>query len=490
MKAFKRNQIKNIINEEIKMNRYSYDDLIFSGAISLCNVILKQNIEEVLIISGNNYNGDIGIALANTLIKKTSIKPLLVHFNLSSRRFSELLDEKVEVIDDVRKTVKIIETNIYIVDCMFGYDLSESIYYPFNYLIDKINDSNCYVLSCDVPSGINSDNGCVDRSTIKADGTVVLQLIKPGYYLYPASSYTGKLFVDNIGISHQVIEDASTDIFVNYLREIKEMIPQRIKHSHKMNYGKVLLIAGSEGKIGASLLCGSTIMKTGAGYLTVLSYPEVIQVFNNQLIEALTETFDVYNIRYQMENNFDFCRYSLIVIGPGLGVNSSTEYLVRRVLETDIPVVIDADGLNYLKNNLDLLKRDALTVITPHLGEFKRTFVYNQEIIIDDLQRYTNSFPNLAIVLKGEHTLIAYKGQVTINTTGNNALAKAGSGDVLCGIISGFLAQKCDIESIVAAVYIHSLAADYWCINNSQYSLLATDLIKMIDRILKQLTSR
>ncbi len=212
-------------------------------------------------------------------MKKTSIKPLLVHFNLSSRKvFSELLDEKVEVIDDVRKTVKIIETNIYIVDCMFGYDLSESIYYPFNYLIDKINDSNCYVLSCDVPSGINSDNGCVDRSTIKADGTVVLQLIKPGYYLYPASSYTGKLFVDNIGISHQVIEDASTDIFVNYLREIKEMIPQRIKHSHKMNYGKVLLIAGSEGKIGASLLCGSTIMKTGAGYLTVLSYPEVIQV--------------------------------------------------------------------------------------------------------------------------------------------------------------------------------------------------------------------
>ncbi len=89
------------------------------------------------------------------------------------------------------------------------------------------------------------------------------------------------------------------------------------------------------------------------------------------MIEALTETFDVYNIRYQMENNFDFCRYSLIVIGPGLGVNSSTEYLVRRVLETDIPVVIDADGLNYLKNNLDLLKRDALTVITPHLGSLK-----------------------------------------------------------------------------------------------------------------------
>ncbi|NLZ75552.1 MAG: NAD(P)H-hydrate dehydratase [Erysipelotrichia bacterium] len=489
MKVFKRNQIKDIINEEIKMNRYSYDDLIFSSAISLSNVILKQNIKEVLIISGNNHNGDIGIALASALIKETSIKPILAHFNLSSRRLSEILDEKIEVIDDVRRLVEIIEANIYIVDCMFGYDLNENIYYPFNYLIDKINGSNCYVLSCDVPSGINSDNGCVDYATIKADETVVLQLIKPGYYLYPASSYTGKLFIDNIGISHQIINDTTTDIFVNYLREIKEMIPQRVKHSHKMNYGKVLLIAGSEGKIGASLLCGSSIMKTGAGYLTVLSYPEVTQVFNNKLVEALTETFDIYNIRYQMENNFDFSRYSLIVIGPGLGVNSTTEYLVRRVLETDLPVVIDADGLNYLKNNLDLLKREALTVITPHLGEFKRTFVYNREIIIDDLQRYTKSFSNLAIVLKGEHTLIAYRGEVTINTTGNNALAKAGSGDVLCGIISGFLAQKCDIESIVAAVYIHSLAADYWCINNSQYSLLATDLLAMIDRILKQLTN-
>jgi NAD(P)H-hydrate epimerase len=490
MKAFKRNQIREIIDEEIKMNRYSYDDLIFSSAVSLCNVILKQGIEEVLIISGNNHNGDIGIALADTLIKKTSVKPILVHFNLTSRRISELLDKSVEVINDVRKVSKMIEKDIYIVDCMFGYDISETIYYPFNYLIDKINESKCYVLSCDVPSGVDTDNGCIDRSTIKADATVVLQLIKPGYYLYPASSYTGKLIVDNIGVSYQTIEKTETDIFVNNLSEIKEMIPQRVKHSHKMSYGKVLLIAGSEGKIGASLLCGSAILKTGAGYLTVLSYPEVIKAFNSQLIEAVTETFDVYNIRYQMENNFDFRKYSLIVVGPGLGVNSTTEYLVRKVLETDIPVVIDADGLNYLKNNLDLLKRDALTVITPHLGEFKRTFVYSQEIIIDDLQRYTTSFPNLVIVLKGEHTLISYQGKVTINTTGNNALAKAGSGDVLCGIIAGFLAQKCDVESVIAAVYIHSLAADYWCINNSPYSLLATDLIKMIDRILKQLTSQ
>ncbi|MDI9541051.1 MAG: NAD(P)H-hydrate dehydratase [Bacillota bacterium] len=490
MKAFKRNQIREIIDEEIKMNRYSYDDLIFSSAVSLCNVILKQGIEEVLIISGNNHNGDIGIALADTLIKKTSVKPILVHFNLTSRRISELLDKSVEVINDVRKVSKMIEKDIYIVDCMFGYDISETIYYPFNYLIDKINESKCYVLSCDVPSGVDTDNGCIDRSTIKADATVVLQLIKPGYYLYPASSYTGKLIVDNIGVSYQTIEKTETDIFVNNLSEIKEMIPQRVKHSHKMSYGKVLLIAGSEGKIGASLLCGSAILKTGAGYLTVLSYPEVIKAFNSQLIEAVTETFDVYNIRYQMENNFDFRNYSLIVIGPGLGVNSTTEYLVRKVLETDIPVVIDADGLNYLKNNLELLKRDVLTVITPHLGEFKRTFVYNQKIIIEDLQRYTTSFPDLAIVLKGEHTLIGYQGKVTINTTGNNALAKAGSGDVLCGIISGFLAQRCDIESIISAVYIHSLAADYWCINNSPYSLLASDLIKMIDRILKQLTSQ
>ena len=196
MKAFKRNQIREIIDEEIKMNRYSYDDLIFSSAVSLCNVILKQGIEEVLIISGNNHNGDIGIALADTLIKKTSVKPILVHFNLTSRRISELLDKSVEVINDVRKVSKMIEKDIYIVDCMFGYDISETIYYPFNYLIDKINESKCYVLSCDVPSGVDIDNGCIDRSTIKADATVVLQLI--AWIFISASSYTGKLIVDNI----------------------------------------------------------------------------------------------------------------------------------------------------------------------------------------------------------------------------------------------------------------------------------------------------
>ncbi|MGI6608535.1 MAG: NAD(P)H-hydrate dehydratase [Erysipelotrichaceae bacterium] len=490
MKIFKRNQIQDIISEEIIMNRYSRDDLIFSAAVSLCNAILRQNIKKVLIISGNNSNGDVGIALADILLKETNVKPLLVHFNLKSRRISAVLDKNVEVTDDVRRISRIIEKNIYVVDCMFGYDINETIYFPFNYLIDKINESDCYVLSCDVPSGVNADNGCIDKSTIKADETVVLQLIKPGYYLYPASSYTGKLVIDNIGISHQAIEKAQSNISINTLREIKEMIPQRKKHSHKTSYGRVLLIAGSEGKIGASLLCGSAIMKTGAGYLTLLSYPEVADAFNKQLVEALTETFDIYNIRYQMENRLNFDNYSLIVIGPGLGINPTTEYLVKRVLETDIPVVIDADGLNYLKKNLDLLKRDVLTVITPHLGEYKRTFPYSQEIIIDDLQRYTVSFPNLAIVLKGEHTLISYKGHTTINTTGNNALAKAGSGDVLCGIISGFLAQKCTIESIISAVYIHSLAADYWCINNSPYSLLASDLIKVIDRIIKQLINR
>ncbi|MBQ9037718.1 MAG: NAD(P)H-hydrate dehydratase, partial [Erysipelotrichaceae bacterium] len=181
--------------------------------------------------------------------------------------------------------------------------------------------------------------------------------------------------------------------------------------------------------------------------------------------------------------------FSMLVIGPGLGRSNDTEYILETALKSELPCVIDADGLFFLKNHLDLLKvRKALTVITPHLGEYQRIFDYKEDSIVNDLINISKEYDNTVIVLKGEHTLVAYQGKITVNTTGNNALAKGGSGDVLCGVIGALLAQRCDIDSVVAGVYIHSYGADKWVENNSSYSLMASDLIEMIDKVLFEMT--
>ncbi|MBQ1522330.1 MAG: NAD(P)H-hydrate dehydratase, partial [Erysipelotrichaceae bacterium] len=176
--------------------------------------------------------------------------------------------------------------------------------------------------------------------------------------------------------------------------------------------------------------------------------------------------------------------YSLIVFGPGAGRNEITEKILVYVLKQDKDVILDADGLFYLKKHMDLLNRPKMTVITPHLGEYQRIFDYDPETIVSDLAEISEKYPTLITVLKSENTLTAYRGQITVNTTGNNALAKGGSGDVLCGFTAGLFAQKPDVSSVIAAVYIHSLAADYWIREHSSYSLLASDLIEQIDKIL------
>ncbi|MBR2702012.1 MAG: NAD(P)H-hydrate dehydratase [Erysipelotrichaceae bacterium] len=265
--------------------------------------------------------------------------------------------------------------------------------------------------------------------------------------------------------------------------EIRNMIPVRYKHSHKGDYGKVLLIGGHDNTVGACIMCARTILKSGAGLLTIMSYLETVRTAHEVLPEAMTITMNPEIIESQLaELNMD--NYSLIVFGPGAGRNEITEKLLVYVLKQDRDVILDADGLYYLKKHIDLLNRSKTTVITPHLGEYKRVFEYDRDKILSDLTALSEKYPTLITVLKGVNTLIAYQGHITVNRTGNNALAKGGSGDVLCGLTGGLFAQKPDVSSVIAAVYIHSLAADYWVREHSSYSLLASDLIEQIDKIL------
>lgn len=485
MKVIKREQFNKLVDNDSIRNHYDKNNLLLAMALSIFEKIKALNWQNVLIVCGNNSNGDCGLLLADLLKKRCdNVSVEVVHFCLENRKYGELIKkDRIYVYSQIRDIKNIIAQSNNIVDCIYGINLNERVYYPYDLFIDWINENDkAYVLSCDIPSGLNCDNGSIYGNCIKANETITAQLPKVGMYLYPGNTYCGKIDIENIGISYQSIEEVQCDYQINDYQTIKKKIPQRYKHSHKGSYGKVLLIAGSEDTTGAAILCAKAIMKTGAGLLTVLSYKEVLDIFKISLPEAMTCCLQT-NLIYQMEH-FDFTRYDLIVIGPGLSRNNNTETLLRYVLKSDRNVIIDADGLFYLKNNLSLLKREQLTVITPHLAEYQRIFDYESSRILIDLAAILKIYENLIIVLKSENTLIAYKDSITINDCGNNALAKGGSGDVLAGCIGGFMSQRADLDAIIAAVYIHSYAADYWLKNHSPYSLLASDLIDSIDHIL------
>ena len=454
---------QNIENKNIISGYCTFSDIVLSAAEALEKQILSDKPGKAVIACGSGRKGEIGRKLRE-LLKQNS-------------------DIDITIIDE-KHSENVFRNAEYIVDCIRGYDESDSISFPYDAWIDMINESDAYVLACDLPSGIDCDNGTVCKHTVKADATVVHGFPFRGVYLFPGSSYCGKLIYAESVL--KAYEFKAETVSYDY-DEIIGMLPVRSSHSHKGDYGRVLLIGGSENMVGACIMCGRMILKAGAGLLTVLSYRETVRTAHEVLPEAMTMTIRENDLDSQLAE-IELDNYTLIVFGPGAGRNKITEKILKYVLRSDKDVILDADGLYYLKDSIELLHRQYMTVITPHLGEYQRIFEYRPSNIIPDLISISAEYPNLITVLKSENTLTTYDRQITVNRTGNNALAKGGSGDVLCGLIAGLFARQPDINSVIAAVYIHSLAADYWIRENSAYSLLASDLILQIEKILFEMT--
>ncbi|MBR0385540.1 MAG: NAD(P)H-hydrate dehydratase [Erysipelotrichaceae bacterium] len=490
MKVVTAREMARIESRDLALRRMNEEDLVLSVAMSLEDHIVHDGAGSVLLLCGPGRNGYYGLMTAHLLSLNPGVSEVAVASETiqGHRYHMMLIDDDVQIIRSQRALKEEIGRASYIVDCIYGYeDNGCEIEYPYDRWIQWVNESQAEVLSCDIPSGINCDDGSLcGQQAVKAAQTMAVQLAKIGSYLYPGSEFTGKLFVSNVGLSYDSITANETLTEVNSHRDIAGKLPRRSVHSHKGTYGKVLLAAGSQKTPGAALLCATATLRTGAGLLTVFSTPEVLHLINSNLYEAMSLPLDEDHFHDQL-SAMDLDRYSLLTMGPGLGVNRQTELLMEKFLNSNLPCIIDADGLYYLKDHLDLLRRPALTVITPHEVEFDRVFGFDRANLTEDLRRYTTEYPSLVIVFKGEHTLIAHQGHITINTTGNNALAKGGSGDALTGIITGFMAQNVSVDSVTAAVYVHSLAADQWVRQQSDYSMLASDVIEGIDKAIREI---
>lgn len=338
-----------------------------------------------------------------------------------------------------------------------------------------MNGSAAPVVSVDIPSGVQADDGCAAEDAVRAAATVTMALPKTGLLLYPGRAYAGKLYVANIGMPPRLLADYPSRKYRVTGAMVRDLLPLRAANAHKGDAGRVLICAGSPGYTGAAALCGQAAVKAGAGLvslLTPLSSREVLAVkLTEVMVHGLLERMPgvlgggAANDVLQRSQNAD-----VLALGPGLGVSESTQQAVRDILlKAELPVVIDADALTALKEHTDILKQmQAPKALTPHPGEMARLTGLAVEAIDRDritvAAKYAKEW-QATLVLKGAPTVIGCPdGTVYVNSTGSSALATGGSGDVLTGVIAALAAQGVTLqEAAVCGVYLHGLAGTLAC---------------------------
>ncbi len=384
-----------------------------------------------------------------------------------------------------------------IVDAILGTGLKNAVKGLYKHVIESINKTNIPIIAVDIPSGLSSDTGAVLGSCIHADATATFAIPKRGHSLYPAAAYVGKLEVVDIGIPKKLVDTSGIKIHVLESGNMKKSFRDRSPNTHKGTYGHVLVIAGSPGKAGAALMTGRSALRTGSGLVT-LAIPKnlrvhleipTLEVMTASLPETVKGTVSVDAYEEIMTLTTD---KRVLALGPGLSTHPSTVELVYRLIRTvEIPMVIDADGINAIALNPDiLLEAKAPIVLTPHPGEMARlvpnTPIQNNRIPVaqETAQKY-----NVYLALKGARTLIVSPdGHVYINPTGNPGMATAGSGDVLTGIIAGLISQSViPLEAAKTGVFLHGFAGDMVAAEKGEFGTIAGDILEAIPYAIKRI---
>lgn len=458
---------------------------------------------KVLIIAGPGNNGGDGMVAARYLKRAGfKVKVYMVfeeeRLSLEARTQLERL-RKARIPFSVTRDLREEDLNgSIIVDALFGTGLKREISGELAQLIDRINSSGAPVVAVDIPSGISSDDGSIMARAIRADLTVTFGLPKRGHLLFPGAEYTGRLYVEDIGFPEELLNSSSIKVELPDKELIRSLIPERRRYSHKGTYGHVLIIAGSRGKTGACLMAARACLRSGAGLVTIGVPETLVSVFQSRVTDemclGLPDRGDGSLSKDALKEIIDFTekKAQVLAIGPGIGVTEDTREIIKGLLgKIKIPVVLDADAINCLEDMPEVLKDRDNCVITPHPGEFSRLTGIPKEKVekkrIDLASAFSLKY-NVTLVLKGVPTVIGHEGYVYINPTGNPGMAKAGSGDVLTGIVSGLMAQGLSgPKASILGVYLHGLAGDMGACDKGLWSLLASDIIEYIPGAFKEL---
>lgn len=446
------------------------------------------------IFCGLGNNGGDGLAIGRLLLEKNySVRIYIYRYgNKCSADFKKnetrLLNNKSKLYDinenNYRKILKSIPQDGVIIDALFGSGLRKPIDGWLSKAIQILNSSGNKIIAIDIPSGlfceINTPENLV--ATIKADITLTFQTPKLSFMLPTSGMFVGKFYVLDIGLDKVYISQANSEYHYLEKNEIKPLIKKRVKFSHKGSFGHALLIAGSYGKMGAAILSAKSCLRSGVGLLTMRIPQCGYEIIQTAVPEAMAS---IDKSKNHIANELSINAYSAIGIGPAIGKDKQTQKLLKRLIEnTHVPIVLDADALNILAENKNWLsKLPVNSILTPHPKEFERLSKKpDDDTERLQLQRAFAIQNKIYLVLKGAHTSIACpNGDIFFNSTGNPGMATGGSGDVLTGIITGFLAQGYSaLDSCLLGVYIHGLAGDLASEKFSQEAMIASDITESL----------
>lgn len=443
------------------------------------------------IVCGPGNNGGDGLVLARHLhsaghrdLVVLTLAPTQAQSSLFKLQLNRVELQGIRVVDLVsqpEKTEQLLSSSL-VIDALFGIGLSRPLEGEFLHMVDLVNSVKSPVVSLDTPSGLDVDRGVVWGACIQAEMTLSFGLAKPGFFVYEGPNHVGKLRVLPIGFPYEALRGVATTYFSFNDKLARRYLPVRKDTTNKSDFGHLLVIAGSPGMWGAGVLASASAYRLGTGYVTWASF----EVPSGEWVESpeiLTTQVDDERLWEKTKN--------AVALGPGLGVGERTAQLIESLKDKDIPVVVDADAITTcVKYGLFPLPKN--WVLTPHTGELAR--ILNKEARVLDQNRYESALQatertGAHVLLKGYRSVLAYEDRCMVINAGNSALAKAGTGDVLTGMIGGLLAQGLEtLQATATAAYIHGRLADEWVrVGHAKRSLNASDLKDHLPALLARL---
>lgn len=471
--------------------------LMERAALQCVNTMKEEQVDfsSVLIVCGSGNNGGDGFAIARMLHEEQIPVDIAFVGRMESR--SEETKAQMQILENLGLTiVNELPEKKYslIIDAVFGIGLCRKIEGKYREVIERMNQYQGYKVAVDIASGISADTGEVLGCAFKADLTVTFAYAKAGQLFHPGYEYTGKLAVKAIGIWNPEF-DTEKDIYYKLEQaDLKVYMPKRVANSNKGTYGKVLVIAGIKGMSGAAYLAAKAAYITGAGLVRIYTEESNRQILQQLLPEAILTTYQS-GARKPLEGLTEVLEWADVVCaGCGLGTSDLSIELIKTFLETNQkPCVLDADGLNILSGEPEYLRYlDEKYILTPHMKEMSRLTGHSVQELKENRTEILKAFVEknqVNVALKDSRTLVAGPDlPVFFNTSGNAAMAKAGSGDVLAGVITGILAQGTNAYAAgVIGVFLHGMGGDDARDLHGKYSVLAQDIITGVGNVLKRI---
>ena len=493
MRILTKNQSVELDKISIENYSVSQSALMTSAADSIVGAVEKysllvNNKPGILIFCGKGNNGGDAICSASILLTKKY--DVHVHFIIEKNDIrgpsSRYHDQYVELSGSVSYGFEFIRYDGFdlLIDGIIGIGFRDNLKENLTPWVNWINQSDMYIISVDIPSGLNANNGLASPIAVKANITITFGYSKIGLYLADGKDYAGEIKVVDIGfpeVALDSIDEIECRLFKS--REAEEILFKVPSNTYKQDRGKVLIIAGSIGMTGAAILSTYGALRSGAGVSVTVCPSSLSNIYEKYILEGMTFSCEDDGKGYLNMHNYDQIMEKVewadsLVIGPGLGLNKETIQLVTELVNTiNKPIVLDADGLtcfNQLAGSLDNL------VITPHLGEFSKILNMDREKIISDFiytaEGFMNAYTGVALI-KHVPACVTYGNQLSLNSTGNPGLATAGSGDVLSGMIGSFISQKMNnYDACRLSSYLHGKAADNLIKNRGHRGLISSDL--------------